>query len=552
MTTTIAQLREAGLTLAIPLRELTEPLDAPTILNPNLDRFPIEVYNLTQDSRLFRFLNALAGDSGAGFLKKQMLMTKLQSMLDSTHFQDIDLLYGSPLGLSRNSLENYDFDPQQDVLTHAEWTEARAKDASYRTRCLCWMRAVVQGPTVQGMALAAQAALGVECDVVERHLHLDNIRSDEPVNLYWTSSFDTGGFYDTNNPTLYLWSYALAGGAVAPTISSDLLYGIAAAGSNYLTATSAAGGTDSVILTTNEYLRVTALATYTFTAFWRRATGTGDPKGFMRVACFNEAGGSTGTVYPTTVVSGITHTPAANGLVNPNAGVAALTWQRWGGSLIPPVGTVKVKLQIAPYGTSSAAGITQMDSIQFEAGDQATVFGFRVPGETKSPNETVIIPHAPNLSDEERRSVNRLIDRLRPIDSFTTIESGDRIRSEKPPIALDASSSHFHVQRFVTGRADVAWPTPDRSTGFWIEAGVEKEAPTQAFQSGQETATVLAVQSVVASSESVGNFNLQQQTLFPQLAAGDAFDVHAASRAYSRAFSQLKFTGSWINRDTGQ
>lgn len=168
--TTITDLKQAGSQLTAVSYPIVEPLNAPTNFNKRLARFG-DVYNTTNESHLYRYLVALCGDAGAGQLKKKLLLPRLQQMLESTDFLNLDRLYGTPLGLPRISPEVYNYNPSDDFLTISQWNEVRAKDAAYRSRCLTWMRAIIAGPTPEGIALAAEAAIGVEADVWERYLY---------------------------------------------------------------------------------------------------------------------------------------------------------------------------------------------------------------------------------------------------------------------------------------------------------------------------------------------------------------------------------------------
>jgi hypothetical protein len=178
----LSELNNGQITLVLDDNSILEPLNAPNAFRHHLYRFG-EHYDLSVDSHLYRFLLALCGEGGAGSLKKEMLFTKLQQRLDSTYFRDLDRLYGSPLGLPRLSAEIYTVDPHNDALTQEQWRDVKAKDAVYRNRCLTWMRALIAGPTKKGLQLAAEAALGVECDIVEQYAYLDNQDSDDPLTL---------------------------------------------------------------------------------------------------------------------------------------------------------------------------------------------------------------------------------------------------------------------------------------------------------------------------------------------------------------------------------
>lgn len=179
---TITEIRTAGTDLTLVPRPIYEPLNAPDRLASKLDRFG-DHYDLSSSSNLYRFLLALCGESGAGQIKKQMLYPRLQSSLTATSFSDLDRLYGNPLGLPRMSSELYSVDPRNEALTQDQWIDVRIKDAQYRARCLLWMRAILSGPTPDGIKLAAEAACGIDCDVVEQYIYLENQASDHPTTM---------------------------------------------------------------------------------------------------------------------------------------------------------------------------------------------------------------------------------------------------------------------------------------------------------------------------------------------------------------------------------
>lgn len=98
---------------------LAEPLNAPPRFEEKLERFG-EHYNTGYDSHLYKFLVSLCGDAGAGSLKREKLYPRLQQILGSTYFTDIDKLYGNPIGISRLPIELYQFDPHNEALTQEE------------------------------------------------------------------------------------------------------------------------------------------------------------------------------------------------------------------------------------------------------------------------------------------------------------------------------------------------------------------------------------------------------------------------------------------------
>lgn len=133
--TTLAELNSLGDTATVVSSPLAEPLNAPLRFEERLRRFG-EHYNTGQDSHLYKLLVSLCGDAGAGSLKREKLYPRLQQLLGSTYFQDIDKLYGNPIGISRLPIELYIFDPHNEALTQEQWIEVFGKDASYRERCL--------------------------------------------------------------------------------------------------------------------------------------------------------------------------------------------------------------------------------------------------------------------------------------------------------------------------------------------------------------------------------------------------------------------------------
>jgi len=96
--------------------------------------FPSPLYQVNESSTLYKYIDALVGDGGAGSLKKQLLITRLNQNLDTTYFTDLDRVFGNLGNIARTASETYVIDPSSDILTTAEWDEVRIKDAWYRAR----------------------------------------------------------------------------------------------------------------------------------------------------------------------------------------------------------------------------------------------------------------------------------------------------------------------------------------------------------------------------------------------------------------------------------
>lgn len=163
---------------------VVEPLDGPTTVDDVMDRFPEEVYQQGRDTHLYRFLTALGGDSGAGFLKAQAYAARLKFEAEFLTFQVLDQFYAAQFKFKRLKQETYpSYDPNTDALTPTEWDEIQLADQQYRQRILDFFTATRYGNSPRGLALAAQAGCGVECEIVENYKWLYDQFSDDPLGI---------------------------------------------------------------------------------------------------------------------------------------------------------------------------------------------------------------------------------------------------------------------------------------------------------------------------------------------------------------------------------
>lgn len=79
------------------------------------------------------------------------------------------------------------------------------------------------------------------------------------------------------------------------------------------------------------------------------------------------------------------------------------------------------------------------------------------------------------IDPELQHNLQSALDFLKPVNSFASVIDGAGLRSTQPWRSVSASSDHYEVLRFVRGNTAVRWPTVSQT--FWIEGGVEKEAP---------------------------------------------------------------------------
>jgi hypothetical protein len=145
--------------------------DVPTATR--LAHFPSDLYDLSDSSHLTRLLKAMLGDSGAGQLRKRQLVARLQTLLNSTHFYDLDAFYGSLFGVNRGVTGSLPINPYTDVATADGWDEISTIDAQFREKLLALARAITMGGTPLGLQAMAEALTGVDCDVYEVWALLD-------------------------------------------------------------------------------------------------------------------------------------------------------------------------------------------------------------------------------------------------------------------------------------------------------------------------------------------------------------------------------------------
>lgn len=156
------------------MRTATNLLLPPRRTTDRFSHFPEEVYDLSAESHLARFLKVLIGDSGAGQLRKRLLMARLQQTVQGIHFYDLDRFYGNLFGVRRSLDETLSLDPYTQTATSDEWSVQHAKDASYRSRVSQFARSIQFGATPTGMELVSEALLSIDCDVYESYIQSDS------------------------------------------------------------------------------------------------------------------------------------------------------------------------------------------------------------------------------------------------------------------------------------------------------------------------------------------------------------------------------------------
>lgn len=163
---------------------VVEPLDGPTSVDQVFDRFPEEVYQQGKDSHLYRLLAALGGDAGAGFIKAQVYAERLQWEAEFLNTTALDSFYGYQFTFPRLKSETYaGLDPNSDALTPPSWDQIELADQAYRQRIAEFWTATREGNTPDGMQVAAQSGIGVECEIVEHYKWVFDQFSDDKLGL---------------------------------------------------------------------------------------------------------------------------------------------------------------------------------------------------------------------------------------------------------------------------------------------------------------------------------------------------------------------------------
>ena len=137
---------------------------SPALLMANFDS---TVYNTDPSTHLYRFVDALCGESGAGDLRKQYLLSRLGSSTEGTQFGDLDSIFNNLFSIPRLDVESYAYNPYTDMLTSDQWDEIYVKDQWYRARATNFLAACQAGGTNEGFALMVESVTGGTCDIYE-------------------------------------------------------------------------------------------------------------------------------------------------------------------------------------------------------------------------------------------------------------------------------------------------------------------------------------------------------------------------------------------------
>lgn len=561
----ITDVRNAG-PVTVLKRPIYEPLNAPIRLTDILQQQFGSNYNITYDSNLYKFVVGLMGDNGVAALTRAALTAKIQGHLEATYYDDLDRLFGNAIGLPRLPEESYTQDPFNDVLTQAEWDQINAADASYRHRCLTWMRAIMFGASPTGLSLAGEAATGYPCSIFENYKYLDD---NSLTTLFYKDAVINA------NPSLYWRLGDLVGSATVADSSGNGHIGTNGTGVTLGepgalsgdSTTSALFNNTSGSQITSSYSPFIVGSKLTFMGWAYRSTSTDYD--------FIISGSSNPWFLIDTTSETVDWRPDGSNAVTWSAAWPGTgQWVHWALTWNDATKIAELFINGASQGTRNpAAGFTGTGGT-FQASNGGNpfngymqevavfetilptptiqaIYAARNPGSlglTTSRQEFVIIPRAPSLTQAEERELVQRVDRLKPANTLGTIYRKSRVQVEVPASAVAASSEGFHVKHLVTGRSDINWPAIDPSKGYWI-TNSEQEAPTASHIAPQEDITYLDISSATASSSMIGVFNSIQQGLFPSLAINqDPLYIYSADNSIVTSATPLSITAPWFQR----
>jgi hypothetical protein len=428
---------------------VVEPLDGPLFIEHLMARFPEEIYSKSRDSHLYRLLTALAGDSGAGILKKKSLLARLQFESNAMSFQDLDNLYSPLIGFDRLPNEKYLINPKTSTLTQEEWDAIKAADTAYRKRALQYLQAARQGGTLQGIKDAASAALGQSVHITENYKYKFDDLSDDQVgykkygatesvsefiirpdvnkNVAITKEFATLNVFNTTADPFY---FLYKGEESAPLVPA------------YLTADTIQSVIEGLNAVEQNDVSVIQTTTTSYTVMFLRSDLT-----IQDLKISSDSG-----TFSSADVSLLQS--AANDLF-----------------YLGDFGDPSYEFYDAYISGSDTSGI-----------------------EPRSTARDYIDPYI-------QKNLDTVISRIKPVSTvFTVAPSRERYISI-PTNGVFASSEKFSINRFVTANTNINYPAAEKVSGKILESGVENEERNYPFTAIDMPVVFLTIDTVLSYSD---------------------------------------------------
>jgi|GEM_PF-5189150 len=453
---------------------LIEPLTGPSHPKKYLDRFPEEIYDTSVDSTLVKFLYALLGPSGAGWIKQNYLEVRKVFEENGLQLDQLEKFYGNPLRFGRNLEEIYN-DETTGTLPRDTSNTISAKDSIYRNRVIDFLHAARLGGTPDGMKFAAKSGAGFEVDVIENYKYMFDQHSDEVIGLQrmGTVSNDNatdnvGEFiiipnrensqtvvqtitFDNQTPTQGWFTLTFNGkttlnGNQGYNVGTVTQSGKTITGSGATFTSAMIGGT--ITITGQNANKITGVDPVNNLLTVQNAVTISSSAAFTIVY-----GGLTSSATSFDVLT------ALSNLSNIGIGNITVTGNMYSGFKIiftnALSGLATNLIKINSY-LKDAAGNVVNGTVSMDYIGQ--------PGAEIS-----------NISTKERHLIDSALDKIKPVNTLATYKANQSVYQNQIVNNAFANSEYYEVLRYVTGSDKIEWPKTD--SVYWIEKGIEKEAP---------------------------------------------------------------------------
>lgn len=539
-----------------------------------LDTFPSAVYTKAIDSSLVKFLYALLGPVGVGFLRQEYLAARLQ--FEDAGLSDVDLdgLYGNPFAFARLAEETYELDASAALLPSDQRQRIIANDASYRNRAIDYLKAIRAGGTKQGIALAAKSGLNRPVEVIENYRVLYDNHSDAPLGLpalgTTTQINEVVVLPRQDRPMSAQQTLSLIGPVSSGWFSLTYPSGpnlqtlkvTATSGSPIVTVPSVASlppGASIVIPGLPVVVaQVGAIVSPTQVSLVHPAISIGtaaDPPG-------NNAGtpgqpynipftGSRTAFVGYAQTTALPYNATASQVQSALSSLPALgpNVKCFGGPL--PSYPIEVQFtnaladtevltllpNVGPDVGIAAAGTGIPQQLVDTLGSPLTVGALITP-------DTVGVSadgEVASIGPADAHAMQSAMDNIRPVTAFVTTAASPGLTTRQPANTIFGGSSYTEVLRYATGSSQVMWPQLDAL--HWIEQGKEHEAPRPSGDLAHHYINFHNLASAISYTEEaledpnyesgsgatplwvtyynahIGSFNSAQATLYPFLAA---------------------------------
>ncbi|MDX1407869.1 MAG: hypothetical protein R3330_07040, partial [Saprospiraceae bacterium] len=433
----------------------------PMRIADRLRHFSENVYDISPESHLVRFIKVLIGDAGAGRLRKRFLVQRLRHSLQGSHFYDLDRFYGPLFGIIRTEDETLGFDPYKSIALRDDWDDVYARDSSFRSRIEQLARAIPFGATPVGMELIAEAILASDCEIYESFIQADQsyqtyqeledqfavlLNSDNMASI---ETDITDWNVETNCTLAQSSSWAIQDGFTA------------GGGTNSLELTSVAAGNMGAL--SDLVTGLTAGVECTFAVVWN---GTVDRQFYVEVDWYN----STPTLIDTDIGSP----------VNGTAGIPEQAFV----TATSPANTDQARLRVVVASTGGASEVHYFDRMELSSlnhGDMedvtyATLEGFDLQRQEGNNRRLFVVRPKRNITEKEAHDLGRVIDRLKPSDARYEISTRNIDLHDPLPI-LGAYSDSTYWE--IISKISVLTSVPNLP--YNVLSSVPEEQPRPAF-----------------------------------------------------------------------